>query len=175
MECCLKQSIMWESTLSKKLRKERRLRTMEWPLVLNSLPYPPTSPTLSSSFFPLPSRPLGLRAHALSLIGMQVPENLALRSLWLWQEQFHQSSRDEARSIHWWNGLQSKREVKCWIHKMQMSCEQLFHGEGSRRCWAEMLYKYVRVNSTYDCADFSKRRAQLEWTREDKDRWGIVK
>lgn len=58
--------------------------------------------------------------------------------------------------------LAEQTEVKCWIHKVQISCEQLFRGEGSRGWWAEMLYKYVRVNSTYHCADFSKRRAQLE-------------
>ena len=45
----------------------------------------PLSPHLPYSFFlflPSPQPPLGLaRARALSLIGMQVPENLALRSL----------------------------------------------------------------------------------------------
>lgn len=87
MECCLKQSIMWESTLSKKLRKDRSLGTMEWPLVLISTPPHPNLPTLSSySSFPLPSRPMGSLSLSLSLvliklIGMQVPENSAIWGL----------------------------------------------------------------------------------------------
>lgn len=152
MEYCLKQSTVWESTLSKKLRKKRRLRTMEWPLVLNSLPYPPTSPTLSSSSsFPLPSHRLGFtRALSLPLslslslpvltkvIGMQVPENLALRSLWLWQEQFHQSSREEARSIDGMvcraNGKWSVGSTKCrWVVNSS-SKERAEEDVGQKRC-----------------------------------------
>ena len=72
------------------------------------------------------------------------------------------SKFQRGRWVHLWHGLQSKREVKCWIHKGQMSCEQLFRGEGGRGLWAEMHYEYIRVNGTYHYADFSKGRAKLE-------------
>ena len=57
MQCCLKQSIRWESTLSTKLRKERSSGTMEWPLVLISTPAPtPTFPFCRQEQFHQSSR-----------------------------------------------------------------------------------------------------------------------
>lgn len=152
MACCRKQSIMWESVLQRKLRKENILRTQEWPTRPNSLSLSLLLP-FSPSPSPLPLSYWTYRSEVSRRFGR-------MKSWWLWLES-RRASRGLAGLVEW---LEEQVEVKWQIHNGQRYLWMAL----LRRGWQGMLgstavwFTNTGVNRTYHYTDLMKGEKSWE-------------